>query len=252
MTLGTALHQARLAGAWAFVAYFALWSPLRFVRKGRSSRSRALRETEAERIASDKRFLLRSLGYAALAVLLSPAPRLQSLGLRLPDAMGWCMLGIFAATAAAFMGVCCTTRWGRNHLHDTILQADEIIPRTPAEWRTFAWTTTIAGALEEVVFRGFLCAVLVEALGPSHPALVVLLSGVVFGLGHLYQGIPSALGVTALGTVMASMRVNGLVFLMIMHALTNLRGIVTLLLLPPEFLRASLAATARRRGDSSS
>jgi len=60
-----------------------------------------------------------------------------------------------------------------------------LIPHTPAEYRRFVPLAVTAGVCEELLFRGYLVWVLQAALG-LYPA--VLLSMVVFGLAHGYQG----------------------------------------------------------------
>lgn len=62
----------------------------------------------------------------------------------------------------------------------------ELIPRTPHERRLFAGLAVVAGVGEEVVFRGFLLAVLAPAFGDPWTALLV--SSLAFGVLHAYQG----------------------------------------------------------------
>lgn len=71
----------------------------------------------------------------------------------------------------------------------------ELIPRTPHERRLFAGLSVVAGLGEEIVFRGFLLAVLTPALGDPWTALLV--SSLAFGVLHVYQG-PFGIARTAL------------------------------------------------------
>jgi CAAX protease family protein len=66
------------------------------------------------------------------------------------------------------------------------------------EWQLVFWLAiswTVAAFMEELVFRGWLTARLAESIGPVHSAWVfaVVLSSMVFGLSHLYQGLSGML-----------------------------------------------------------
>ena len=87
-----------------------------------------------------------------------------------------------------------------------------------------------AGICEEVLFRGFLIRFLHDG-GMAMPVIAALLvSCLVFGLNHLYQGPRSALGTAIVGFIM------GLLFLvtgslippMIVHALIDLQPVYVL------------------------
>jgi membrane protease YdiL (CAAX protease family) len=92
-----------------------------------------------------------------------------------------------------------------------------ITPHTTAEQRAFAWVSITAGVCEETMYRGLLLAVLSAALG-LWPAVV--LSTVVFGLGHAYQGWMGILKTAAAGLVLALLAVGtGSLFIpMLLHA----------------------------------
>lgn len=74
-------------------------------------------------------------------------------------------------------------RWTGFREHPLLLA---LIPRTRRERRAFAGLSVVAGVGEEIVFRGFLLAVLIPALGDPWLALVV--SSLAFGVLHSYQG----------------------------------------------------------------
>lgn len=61
-----------------------------------------------------------------------------------------------------------------------------LLPRNAHERRLFAGLALLAGFGEEVVFRGFLLAVLIPAFGDPWAALAV--SSLAFGVLHVYQG----------------------------------------------------------------
>lgn len=75
----------------------------------------------------------------------------------------------------------------------------DLLPRTPHERRLFAGLSVLAGLGEEIVFRGFLFAVLTPALGDPWTALLV--SSLAFGVLHVYQGAFGILRTAALGAL---------------------------------------------------
>lgn len=76
-----------------------------------------------------------------------------------------------------------------------------LLPRTGREKRAFAGLSLVAGAGEEIAFRGYAIPLLAPVLGG--PAAAVALTSVVFGLLHAYQG-PIGIFRTALfGAVLA-------------------------------------------------
>jgi membrane protease YdiL (CAAX protease family) len=62
-----------------------------------------------------------------------------------------------------------------------------LLPHTPRERRTFAAVSVTAGVCEELIFRGYLIAYLMAVLGTPF-WVAALLSSVVFGFAHAYQG----------------------------------------------------------------
>jgi membrane protease YdiL (CAAX protease family) len=64
--------------------------------------------------------------------------------------------------------------------------AERILPQTKVELIPFFALAVTAGLCEEFLYRGFAMAVLTRAGLPTW--VVILLSAVIFGLAHLYQG----------------------------------------------------------------
>jgi membrane protease YdiL (CAAX protease family) len=77
---------------------------------------------------------------------------------------------------------------------------DAVIPRTRHEKSMFAGLSVTAGICEEIVFRGFLLLTITAASGSL--ALAVILSTVVFGWMHSYQGASGAAGAALLGGIL--------------------------------------------------
>jgi len=96
-----------------------------------------------------------------------------------------------------------------------------IFPRSGREIPFYILLALTAGICEEFIFRGFLIAALLRA-GIS-TALVILLSSVLFGIAHLYQGKSGSLGTGLLGIIFAVVRITyySLVPVVVWHAVLD-------------------------------
>jgi len=99
--------------------------------------------------------------------------------------------------------------------------ASDIIPRTKKERRLFSLMSFSAGICEEIVYRGF-AAFLLQAIFPDIPIfLIVLIPCVLFGIGHIVQGLQGVIATGVLGALwMCLFLVTGsLVLPMVLHIL---------------------------------
>jgi membrane protease YdiL (CAAX protease family) len=100
-----------------------------------------------------------------------------------------------------------------------------LLPRTREERLTFAMLAVTAGICEEIVFRGFGFAY-VRFLWPGVTnGWLIVITSVVFGLAHLYQG-PRGMVLTGLaGAAFASMTITtgSLLPAIAVHAMVDLR-----------------------------
>ncbi len=112
-------------------------------------------------------------------------------------------------TFAVVISVFLLTRWHGNQLSKTdpdrlkslLKNVQFVLPTSPAERPVFVVVAITAGICEELLFRGWL--VNFFAAGFGHLWLAVILSSILFGTAHLYQG-PRAVPSTAfLGLVFA-------------------------------------------------
>jgi uncharacterized protein len=76
----------------------------------------------------------------------------------------------------------------------------ELLPRTSQELRLFLFMSLCAGICEEILFRGYLIWYLGTILN-THMAVV--LSSVIFGFGHAYQGLKGIFIITPIGLIFA-------------------------------------------------
>jgi membrane protease YdiL (CAAX protease family) len=97
------------------------------------------------------------------------------------------------------------------------LLAERIFPQSRNELALFLALAATAGLCEEFLYRGFAMAALTRAGLPAWG--VVLLSSVLFGLAHLYQGRGGLLSTLVIGTVFGTARIayDGLVPAIVWH-----------------------------------
>jgi membrane protease YdiL (CAAX protease family) len=107
-------------------------------------------------------------------------------------------LGLTAMVLAIMGGFFLFRR--RAGLRETPLMA-QLLPRTSGEKGIFVFLSLSAGAGEEVAYRGFLIPALTLAIGSVWGAAV--LSSVVFGLLHAYQGWLGIVRTAVIGMVFA-------------------------------------------------
>lgn len=173
-------------------------------------------------------WVLAGLCVATVAIAADVGP--GAIGLRLPDGA----LGIALTVAALATGwamLAATTRYVYRVRDARLPSGSEsviaMLPRMPVERRLFGMVAVTAGICEEIIFRGFLIAV-VAAVVPAAPVWVcVVAAAVPFGFAHAYQG---AVGVTTslfIGILLGALYVlsGSLLAPIVLHALIDLRAI---------------------------
>jgi len=99
--------------------------------------------------------------------------------------------------------------------------AEKVLPRTSLEFTVYCAVSVTAGVCEEFLYRGFAMAVL-RRMGLA-AGLVVLLSAVLFGLAHLYQGKSGVGGTAVLGLLFGAGRLwtGSLIPVMVWHTVID-------------------------------
>jgi membrane protease YdiL (CAAX protease family) len=112
----------------------------------------------------------------------------------------------------------------RARTRKSIAPVRAMVPHTATEKRWFDRVSVTAGISEEFVYRGFLFAYL-TALIPGMPVgVVVVLAGLVFGLGHSYQGLSGIVKTGTLGILFGAVywMTASLLAAMLLHAAVDL------------------------------
>lgn len=193
----------------------------------------ALRRSPTARVWLYQRLLILEWGLVAFVagvVLVAPGVGWAELGLALPT-------GVAAAlTLALAVALLVAVGWGTRAVRTAAARGEQLpvsaspsvlslVPRTSAERRWFAAVAVTAGCCEELLYRGFLLAVL-TALVPGTPTWVlVLVGGAVFGLAHAYQGASGMLVTGVVGVVLAALYAltGSLLLPILVHAAIDLR-----------------------------
>ena len=105
---------------------------------------------------------------------------------------------------------------------------DPLIPDTPQEQCWLAAISIGAGISEELVFRGFLFFYLALWFPHINRLECALLTSLIFGMGHLYQGWKGILSTGLVGLIFAGIYVltGNLLAPMVVHASMDLRALL--------------------------
>ncbi|WP_066051994.1 CPBP family intramembrane glutamic endopeptidase [Robertmurraya korlensis] len=102
----------------------------------------------------------------------------------------------------------------------------DIMPVSKEDKRLWTYVSWTAGITEEVIYRGFLLIALTQMF-PSHSLwLTIILSGVMFGLAHTYQGFVNVIKTSLFGLVFSILYIGlgSIVPLIILHFLIDYVG----------------------------
>lgn len=115
------------------------------------------------------------------------------------------------------------TARGRASLQQMLAPVSALLPETARERWAYAGVALTAGICEELLYRSFLIYYL-TARGLTQPAAIVG-AGIVFGLGHIYQGGRGAVQAGAAGIAFGAVYWLGgsVIPVMVIHALADLR-----------------------------
>jgi membrane protease YdiL (CAAX protease family) len=155
---------------------------------------------------------------------------ISKLGVRAPTS--WWLTGIIAAVSAALLIVSgLRLRAKAGKIRQTLDQrAAALLPDSITERRWFAAVCIGGGVFEELAYRGFLfyyLSLLVPSISNVEKAVVTSL---LFGVGHVYQGWKGVVSTGIAGLIMASLYIVGgnLLPPIVAHILANMRILIIL------------------------
>jgi membrane protease YdiL (CAAX protease family) len=149
----------------------------------------------------------------------------ESVGLVLPHGAGlvWTLGIVFAIGALLWVQARAATGSdaARDAVRRQLAPLRWLLPGSAAELANFRGLAVTAGVCEEILFRGWLMAFLVPFTGVAG---AVVVSSLLFGLAHAYQGVGGTIKAGVLGALMAGMYVltGSLLAPILVHALIDL------------------------------
>ncbi len=153
-----------------------------------------------------RRTILRQWGLTilALTIWVRSGRSFDALGLGVPAGAAFFIGLVLAAGLAQFWRI--QIRAALEHdktrarLVDQLRAVAPILPTSPTELRLFTALSLTAGMCEEILFRGYLIWYLERYVGVAG---AVILSSILFGIGHIYQGRRQAFKIIFLGLLLA-------------------------------------------------
>jgi uncharacterized protein len=173
------------------------------------------------------------LQWALVLIALSPVlfrgVSLEQLGLAITPGK-WPRVFVGAALAALLLAgfwwqreLLLKNKEGRQIAYEALSGLAWLLPRGTRQRRLWAVVSTHAGVGEEMFYRGFLLAALNWYLPLWAAALAATL---IFGLGHMYQGVKGVIGTAAVGAVMLALYAftGSLWVSILLHAVYDIQG----------------------------
>jgi hypothetical protein len=163
---------------------------------------------------------------AALAPLILNLPGL--IGLQLPKAGSTLLL--LGLLTVAIIGIIAMVILARSAKGQEALASSEesalaLLPNTRRERRIWVALSITAGVCEELLYRGFVILYLSFMIPSAGVALPLLVSSIIFGVAHAYQGCRGIIATGLLGAGLGGLYVfsGSLIPSMLIHALVDLR-----------------------------
>jgi membrane protease YdiL (CAAX protease family) len=152
------------------------------------------------------------------------------LGLGAPRSW-WLSLGLSAALGGLMIWRSVHLRPRAQKIRDRFNdRVGALLPDTPAEARWFSVISVGAGISEELVYRGFLFYYLALWFPHINRLESALVTSLIFGVGHLYQGWKGILSTGIAGLFLAGLYLlsGNLLLPIVVHAVGDLQAVILL------------------------
>lgn len=167
----------------------------------------------------------------------------SSLGLGAPTS--WWLTGALTAATAGILVVSAIRLRGNavRFREKADQRAGALLPNSTEERRWFAAVCVGGGIYEELAYRGFLFYYLGMVFPHSNMVEKVVVSALLFGIVHFYQGWRGIVSTGAAGLLLAGLYVasGNLLLPVVAHIIANMR---VLLIFQPEKARAAIPESA--------
>lgn len=157
--------------------------------------------------------ILWGLAAICLAGWVHSGRTIDTLGLSWPEPgwRGWLAWSLVALTFGYYVYISITlasSASARQQVRAQLSGAklDFMRPRTTAEHTRFKLLSVTAGVTEEIIFRGFLIAILSLFMPLVFAAILAIL---LFGIGHIYQGLAGVIQTSLIGGILAAIYLVG-------------------------------------------
>ncbi|SEN85671.1 CAAX protease self-immunity [Mesobacillus persicus] len=178
------------------------------------------------------------VAFILLFVLVS-ASTFRDIGLMLPNQNISENLGMivgFLVGVLAVVFVLMKIPFYRKYQNSQIGEIDYMLPTTKLERKWSVLAAITAGVCEEIIYRGFVIEYLSKLPFDIPPAYIVLISAVIFGFAHIYQGWKGFLLTGIVGYAMARVYLStgSLLFPILLHIIIDLRAFLFTKKIPEE------------------
>lgn len=232
------------------VAYMILIWPALIRRRYQSLQQRLQQGDPRARMRAYRRMLLHqgAMVLVVMAILVLGAIPASRVGFMKPVG-GTLQTDIVLSFLGGVIASGLILRWKGDHLLQRLFKmAGALLPITAQERWTFAAISVGAGFSEELLFRGFLIDYLNQNFAGLDTWALILISSVIFGFAHLYQGWRGTILTGGLGCAFALLYTftESLFAPVVIHAAVDLR---LLIIVTPKRMRAfGLAQDMPRSG----
>lgn len=161
-------------------------------------------------------------------VLLSPSVELKNIGLAIPENTEkfYGMIVGFLVGVALLVFVLMKLPFYKKRNEQQVASIDYLLPTTKIERKWSVFVAITAGICEEIIYRGFVIHYLSSLPLELEKIHLLILSAVIFGFAHIYQGWKGFILTGLIGFVFARiyLETGSLLFPILLHIIIDMRS----------------------------